>query len=83
MLHVKITFYKPSGKFYLESELKEEKDIPLWSNVFLQKVLAKAPHITSEWFVVTTDLPEGEGFHNHVFHGVILEGGKHGSSNGV
>lgn len=68
MTKIKATVYKNTGKFYTENTIESDKSIHLFEKESFIKLLADngVPFI-EDGFVVTTDLDDGEGFHNHLF----------------
>lgn len=66
-MHLKICTFKENGKFYAESEVTHANDIPLHDEAFKKFVLDNCPSTMADGFVLVMDLPDGEGFHTHLF----------------
>lgn len=73
MTSLNVTIYKPTGKFYLEYQVKTEKDIPLYQTEDLKRLLKENKvSYSPDSFVLIQDAPDGDGFHNHLFRGSEL-----------
>lgn len=67
MMNLHIVLYKPTGKFYLEHDMSFPQNMPLFDDKFRELIEKTTPGIHSAGFVVISDNPGGEGFHNHLY----------------
>lgn len=63
LMHLQITVYKDTGKFYLSSEAAGP-NIPMFHDEFCQFIRSNLPGRYSNGYVVVQDMPDSTGFHN-------------------
>lgn len=61
-----VTAYKSTGKFYDSADIECSENIELFDDRFKELIRSAVPCL-QDGFVVVTDKPDGEGFHNHLF----------------
>lgn len=66
-MHLKICTFKENGKFYADTEVFCPDNIPLHDDAFKEFIKANCPSAMLDGYVLVLDLPDGEGFHTHLF----------------
>lgn len=66
-VHVTIAVYKPTGKWYTESEVRSDKDVPIYDPEFKKFILKNLPAHYDGGFVVVRSCDDDPGFHNVLY----------------